>query len=145
MENSILNWTMKIVIYMSAVLSVWKSKNKIVHLILECIYCVIISALPVLFISFLVVAINGSESVDIGIVMGLVSFLVVGPLIYFIISNRGEEKKIEDYLLLGALYIDEYKSNKPQIKKYKFILIAEVILFLLLLKLNQTFHLLILQ
>lgn len=38
MDNSILlNWTLKIVIYMSAVLSVWKSKNKIVHIILECI------------------------------------------------------------------------------------------------------------
>jgi len=42
---------------------------------------------------FFTVAINGSESVDIGIVMGLVSFLVVGPLIYFVISNRREEKK----------------------------------------------------
>lgn len=67
MDNSILNWTLKIVIYMSAVLSVWKSKNKIVHIILECIYCVVISVLPVLFLSFLIVAINGSESVDIGI------------------------------------------------------------------------------
>ena len=81
MDNSILNWTLKIVIYMSAVLSVWKSKNKIVHIILECTYCVVISVLPVLFLSFLIVAINGSESVDIGIVMGLVSFLVVGPLV----------------------------------------------------------------
>ena len=132
MDNSILNWTLKIVIDMSAVLSVWKSKNKIVHIVLECIYCVVISVLPVLFLSFLIVAINGSESVDIGIVMGLVSFLVVGPLVYFVISNRKEEKKIEDYFLLGALYIDEYKNNKPQIKKYKFILVAEVIHFLLL-------------
>lgn len=132
MDNSILNWTLKIIIYMSAVLSVWKTKNKIVHIILECIYCVVISVLPVLFISLLIVAINGSESVDVGIVMGLVSFLVVGPLVYFAISNRGEEKKIEDYFLLGALYIDEYKNNKPEIKRYKFILAAEVIHFLLL-------------
>ena len=34
--------------------------------------------------------------------------------------------------MLGALYIDEYKNNKPQIKKYKFILVVEVIHFLLL-------------
>ena len=132
MDNSILNWTLKIVIYMSAVLSVWKSKNKIVHIILECMYCVVISVLPVLFLSFLIVVINGSESVDIGIVMRLVSFFVVGPLVYFVISNRKEEKKIEDYFLLGALYIDEYKNNKPQVKRYKFILLAEVIHFLLL-------------
>ena len=132
MDNSIFNWALKIIIDMSAVLSVWKSKNKIVHIIQECIYCVVIAVLPVLFISFFVVAINGSESVDIGIVMGLVSFLVVGTLVYYVISNRKEEKKIEDYFLLGALYIDEYKNNKPQIKKYKFILAAEVIHFLLL-------------
>lgn len=79
-------------------------------------YCVVISVLPVLFLSFLIVVINGSESVDIGIVMRLVSFFVVGPLVYFVISNRKEEKKIEDYFLLGALYIDEYKNNKPQVK-----------------------------
>ena len=132
MDNSILSWTLKIVIYMSAVLSAWKSKNKIVHIILECLYCVVISVLPVIFLSFLVVAINGSESADIGIVMGLVSFLVVGPLVYFVISNRKEEKKIEDYFLLGALYVDEYKNNKPQIKRYKFIVSAEVTHFLLL-------------
>lgn len=132
MDNSILNWTLKIVIYMSAVLSVWKSKNKIVYMILECIYCVIISVFPVLFISLFIVAINGIENVDIDIVMGLVLFLVAGPLWYFVISNRKEEKKIEDYFLVGALYIDEYKNNKPQIKKYKFILITEIIHFLLL-------------
>lgn len=132
MDNSILNWTLKIVIYMSAVLSVWRSKNKIVHIIQECIYCVVIAVLPVLFISFFVVAINGSESVDIGIVMRLVSFLVVGPLVYFVIANRKDEKKIEDYFLLGALYIEAYKNNKPQIKRHKFILIAEIIHFLLL-------------
>lgn len=132
MDNSILNWTLKIVIYMSAVLSVWKSKNKIVHIIQECIYCVVIAVLPVLFISFFAVAINGGESVDIGIVMGLVSFLVVGPLVYFVIANRREEKKIENYFLLGALYIEAYKNNKPKIKRHKFILVAEIIHFLLL-------------
>mgnify|MGYP006990128807 CR=1 FL=1 len=57
-------------------------------------------------------AINRSESVDIGNVMGLVTLLVVGPLVYFVIANRGEEKKIEDYLLLGALYIEAYINNK---------------------------------
>ncbi|OLA48415.1 MAG: hypothetical protein BHW39_01220 [Firmicutes bacterium CAG:552_39_19] len=132
MDNSIFNWVLKIIIDISAVLSIWKSKNKIVHIIQECIYCVVIAVLPVLFISFFVVAINGSESVDIGIVIGLVSFLVVGTLVYYVISNRKEEKKIEDYFLLGALYIDEYKNNKLQIKKYKFILVAEVIHFLVL-------------
>ena len=132
MDNYIFNWTLKIIIDMSAVLSVWKSKNKIVHIIQECIYCAVIAVLPVVFISFLIVVINGTESVDIGIVTGLVSFLVVGPLVYFVISNRKEEKKIEDYFLLGALYIDEYKNNKPQTKRYKFILLAEVTHFLLL-------------
>ena len=63
------------------------------YIILECIYCVVIAVLPVLFISFLVVAINGSQSVDIGIVMRLVSFMVVGPLLYFVIVNKNEEKK----------------------------------------------------
>ena len=132
MDNSILNWTLKIVIYMSAALSVCKPKNKIVHLILECIYSVLISALPVVFLSVLIWVFNGRESVNIGIVIELVSFLVVGPLVYFIISNRKEEKKIEDYFLVGALYIDEYINGKKQIKKYKCILALEVIHFLLL-------------
>lgn len=132
MENRIVNWSLKTVIHMSDLLSVWKSKNKIVHIISESIYCIVISALPVLFISFFIVAINGNESVDIGIVVGLVSFLVMGPLVYLVIANRGEDRKIEDYFLLGALYIDEYKNNKSQIKRYKFILAAEVIHFLLL-------------
>lgn len=117
---------------MSALLSVWKPKNKILHTIFECVYCVVISALPVLFISFFIVAIRGSDSVDIGIVIGLVSYLVVGVLTYFIVSNRGGEKTIEDYLLLGALYIDEYVHNKSQIKRYKFALMAEIMHFLLL-------------
>jgi hypothetical protein len=78
------------------------------------------------------VAINGSESVDIGIVMGLVSFLVVGPLVYFVIVNRRQGRKIEDYFLLGALYIEAYKNNKHQIKRHKFMLITEITHFLLL-------------
>lgn len=132
MDNSILNWTLKIVIYMSAALSVCKPKNKIVHLILECIYSVLISALPVVFLSVLIWVFNGRGSVNIGIVIEIVSFLVVDPLVYFIISNRKEEKKIEDYFLVGALYIDEYRNGKKQIKKYKRILALEVIHFLLL-------------
>ena len=86
------------------------------HIILECVFCVVISVLPIVFISFFVVAINRSESVDIGNVMGLVTLLVVGPLVYFVIANRGEEKKIEDYLLLGALYIEAYINNNPKLK-----------------------------
>lgn len=132
MDNSILNWTLKIVIYMSAALSVCKPKNNIVHLILECIYSVLISALPVVFLSVLIWVFNERGSVNIGIVIEIVSFLVVGPLVYFIISNRKEEKKIEDYFLVGALYIDEYRNGKKQIKKYKCILALEVIHFLLL-------------
>lgn len=132
MGNGILNWTLKIVIYMSALLSVCKPKNKILHIILECIYCVLISVLPVLFISFFIVAINGSERIDIRTVIGRVSYLAIGTLVYFTISNRNGEKKIEDYLLLGALYIDEYINNKSQIKRHKFILITEIIHFLLL-------------
>ena len=132
MENKILNWTLKIVIHTSALLSVWKSKNKILHTIFECIYCVVISALPILFVSFLVVVIRGDESIDIVGVMGWVLYLVVGALTYFIVLNRDNEKKIEEYLLLGALYVDEYIHNKSQIRKHKFTLLAEIMQFLLL-------------
>lgn len=132
MENSILNWTLKIIIHMSAFLSVWKLKNKILHIIFEFMYCAVISALPVLFVSFFIVAIRGSESVEIGSVMGWTSYLVVGILIYFIVSNRGGEKTIEDYLLLGALYIDEYIHDKSKIKRHKFTLMVELMHFLLL-------------
>ena len=132
MENKILNWTLKIIIHTSALLSVWKSKNKFLHILFECIYGVVISVLPILFVSFLVVVIRGDESIDIVSVMGCILYLVVGILTYFIVLNRDNEKKIEDYLLLGALYVDEYIHNKVQIRKHKFTLLAEIMQFLLL-------------
>lgn len=132
MENKILNWTLKIIIHTSALLSVWRSKNKFLHIIFECIYGVVISVLPILFVSFLVVVIRGDESIDIVSVMGCILYLVVGILTYFIVLNRDNEKKIEDYLFLGALYVDEYIHNKLQIRKHKFTLLAEIMQFLLL-------------
>ena len=93
MDNSIFNWALKIIIDMSAVLSVWKSKNKIVHIIQECIYCVVIAVLPVLFISFFVVAINGSESVDIGIVMGWDGCHSLLLELWFIMLYQTEKKR----------------------------------------------------
>lgn len=131
MEKSILNCILKIVIHMSALMSVLKTKNKILNILLECIYCVVISALPILFVSIFIVVVNGNESVNIGTVIGWVSYLVWGAFIYFVISNRDSEKKVEDYMLLGALYFDEYINNKPQIKKQKFILITELINYIL--------------
>ena len=132
MENKILNWTLKIIIHTSALVSVWKPKNKILHTIFECIYCVVISVLPIFFVSFLVMVIRGDESIDIVRVMGWILYIVVGILIYFIVLNRDSEKKIEDCLLLGALYVDEYIHNKMQIRKNKFTLLAEIMQFLLL-------------
>ena len=38
MENKILNWTLKIIIHTSALLSVWRSKNKFWHMC--CLYMV---------------------------------------------------------------------------------------------------------
>lgn len=102
MENKILNWTLKIIIHTSAL------------------------------VSFLVMVIRGDESIDIVRVMGWILYIVVGILIYFIVLNRDSEKKIEDCLLLGALYVDEYIHNKVQIRKHKFTLLAEIMQFLLL-------------
>ena len=134
MDESIFNGILKSIIHASAVLSVWKPKNKIVHIILECIYCLVISFLPTITITCLLVVGTGrNESVDtnINIVIRLVAFLIVGSLMYFVISNRDEEKTLEEYLLIVALYIDVCKK-KPQIKRYKSIVITEVMHFLLL-------------
>ena len=134
MDEGIFNGILKSIIHASAVLSVWKQKNKIVHMILECIYCLVISFLPTIIITCLLVVGTGrNESVatNINIVIRLVAFLIVGSLMYFVISNRDEEKTLEEYLLIVALYIDVCKK-KTQIKRYKSIVITEVMHFLLL-------------
>lgn len=97
MDEGIFNGILKSIIHASAVLSVWKQKNKIVHMILECIYCLVISFLPTIIITCLLVVGTGrNESVatNINIVIRLVAFLIVGSLMYFVISNRDEEKTL---------------------------------------------------
>lgn len=131
MGKDILNKTLEIVIYMSALLSVWKPQNKILYVLFKCIYCILISMLPVLFISIFIVILNWNESINIEIVIAWVSYLVIGTLVYLFISNRNG-KRIEDYLLLGALYIKAYIDNKPQIKKDKSILVVEIMHFVFL-------------
>lgn len=132
MDNRIFVWSLSIIINSSAFLCSMKSKSKILHVLLECIYCVVIMALPVLFFSFLIVAISGNEEVAIGKVIQYMGFFVGACFIYFVLSNRKNEKKIEDYMLLGALYVDEYFKHKKRIRRQKFILLLELLNFILL-------------
>ena len=132
MDNRIFNWSLNIIINSSAFLCAMKSKNKVLHILLECIYSVVILALPVLFFSFLIVAISSNEEVDICKVTQYIGTFAGGCFIYFVLSNRKNEKKIEDYMLLGALYVDEYFKHKKRIRRQKFILLFELLNFMLL-------------
>ena len=97
--NNIVGWCLRIIINASAFLCAVKSKSKVIHIILECIYCGIILALPVFFISFFISAMNGNENIE--KIITYMSCILGGSLLYFVISNRESDKRIEDYMLLG--------------------------------------------
>lgn len=132
MYNSIFSWSLNIIINSSAFLCAMKSKNKKVHVLRECIYCIVVLALPVLFFSFLIVAISSNEDVDIFLVIQYTGFFIGGCFVYFVLTNRKNEKKIEDYMLLGALYLAEYLEHKKQIRRQRFVLIFELLNFMFL-------------
>lgn len=61
------------------------------HIILECVYWVLISVLPLLVISILIVIIAGKGKVNIEQLAVWTLHLMIAPLVYFTISNRDEE------------------------------------------------------
>lgn len=117
---------------MSALLCAWKPKNKIWHIVSECIYGAAILAFPIIIVSFFVLVIRENSNVDLFSVVCWVAYLLYGVFIYLVISNNKAEKAIEDYLLLGALYISEYINDKSRFDRRKRILIVEIIHFMFL-------------
>lgn len=130
MENVWVRLTLKIAINVSALLCALRGKNKVLHIVLECIFCMIMLILPIFALSFLVYIFNGNNSVDIWNVIKYVSLILGGVGIYFILSNWKCERKFEDYMLLGALHIEEYLKNKKRIQKQKFALVLEFLKFI---------------
>ena len=76
--------------------------------------------------------IRENSNVDLFSVVCWVAYLLFGVFIYLVISNNKAEKAIEDYLLLGALYISEYINDKSRFDRRKRILIVEIIHFMFL-------------
>lgn len=126
------NCMLEIIIHMSALLCAWKPKNKIWHIVSECIYGAAILAFPIIIVSFFVLVIRENSNVDLFSVVCWVAYLLYGVFIYLVISNNKAEKAIEDYLLLGALYISEYINDKSRFDRRKRILIVEIIHFMFL-------------
>lgn len=130
MDNLVIIWSLKIVINASALLCVLRGKNKVLHIVLECIFCMIMLILPIFALSFLVYIFNGNNSVDIWNVIKYVNLILGGGSIFFILSNWKCERKFEDYMLLRALYIQEYLKDKKRIRKQKITLVFEFLQFI---------------
>lgn len=124
------NCILEIIIRMSALLCAWKPKKKILHILIECIYGAVILAFPTVIVSFFVFLIRKDGDADLLSVICWVSYLLYGTFVYLVISNKKSETAIEDYLLLGALYISEYINDNSQLERRKKILIVEITHFM---------------
>lgn len=112
-RNKLLN----IIGYASLYVSSWKCKRKIVYRLLEFLYCLVISFVPRIIIMLVCVFfINKNENINIYRLLILLILLFIAPMFYFIISNVKNDNNIEDYVFKGALYIDEYITDKNKIK-----------------------------
>lgn len=124
--------SLNIIIHLSAFMCSIKCKNRILYFIFECIYCIMIFALPVLFLSILLTALCGNENTDIFDVIFCMGYLFGGGGIYFIIVNWKNQIAIEDYMLSGALYVKQYITHKQRIKKQKINLVLELMHIMIL-------------
>lgn len=108
MENSIIRDCLKIIINCSAFLSSLKKKNKTMYFLTEVIYIFIISILPVFMISILLGIINVDKQANTAEIFNHLMLIIGASMLSFMIFNFKNEKKIENYILIAALYLDEY-------------------------------------
>lgn len=108
MENSIIRDCLKIIINCSAFLSSLKKKNKTMYFLTEVIYIFIISILPVFMISILLGIINVDKQANTTEIFNHLMLIIGASMLSFMIFNFKNEKKIENYILIAALYLDEY-------------------------------------
>lgn len=129
-KKSIWSWIINVNMYVSAFICALRIKNKAMHIIAELLYGVIVLFLPVLFISLYLIAFAGGETADLFEVIKYVAYIGYGIYVWLIFTNRKQEKKIEDYILIGSLYWDEYIKDKDKRKKKVFTVILELFGFL---------------
>lgn len=125
-----LHLILKIISNMSAILCTLKYKNRIVQVIVECIYCAIIFAFPILGISILLMFFSGNTEVNMWEVVKCIGYILGVSCIYFIIANRASEKRIEDYLLTISLSLQKYLDDEQRKKKQKKKIIFEILIFI---------------
>ena len=82
-DSTILNIVLDVTINMSAFVSAFKTKNRIVNIIIRTIYCFIITALPVTFIAMLLYAISKKEGVNFDYVFISVEFITMFLCFYY--------------------------------------------------------------
>lgn len=129
-DSTILNIVLDVTINMSAFVSAFKTKNRIVNIIIRTIYCFIITALPVTFIAMLLYAISKKEGVNFDYVVISVEFITMFLCFYYIIATRNRDKQIEEYMLEIALYLEEFINDTKEAKIRKKIIIRELGKFL---------------
>ena len=115
-DSTILNIVLDVTINMSAFVSAFKTKNRIVNIIIRTIYCFIITALPVTFIAMLLYAISKKEGVNFNYVVISVEFITMFLCFYYIIATRNRDKQIEEYMLEIALYLEEFINDTKEAK-----------------------------
>lgn len=115
MENSINNWALQILAWMC----VLKPRNRILKLLMECIYCAIIALILSLFVSVIVVGICANDSINFDMVFVWIAGLMEGIFVYLILINRENQNAMVDYILLAILYFDEYEKDKKKLGKLK--------------------------
>lgn len=127
-NSGLLTW----IISISAWKSVVKPRNIFINIILECMYCIIVSVLPICLVSCFVIALFRGQGTEIEDVIKYISWLVNGTLFYLIISNYKQTRRIEDYVLSGGLYIDECLTHIKSIKFKRIRIFFECAIFMLL-------------
>ena len=130
-NESIWGWIIKVNIYVSAFICALRIKNKALHLMVELLYGGMVLFLPALFVSFYLIAFVGGEAVDFWGVIKYVAYIGYGIYVWLILANRKQDKRIEDYILIGSLYWDEYVKDKSERKKRVFTVIFELFGFLI--------------
>lgn len=111
MENSIIRDCLKIIINCSAFLCSLKKKNKKIYFLMEIVYTFIISILPVFIISILLGIINVDKQANTIGIFNHLMWIIGASMLSFMFFNLKNKKKIENYILIATLYLDEYIMN----------------------------------
>ena len=132
MGNGIIIDILQVAIHCSAFLLAVKPKSKKLHFLYECIYCLIISALPIITVSILGSIVFQDKNIVIWDLMKYISCTSGVVFLYILISNTQEEKYLENYVLSGALYLKNYYQNKKiRNRQYQHV-IKEILIYIII-------------